>query len=176
MAISGLHLSMLGMGLYRLLQKIGCHKAVSSVLAVAMMALYTIFTGNGVATRRAFLMFTIMVIGGLIGRTYDSLSALALAAVITLIGQPEIFLTAGLSCPMLRFSAQRWCGLCGKKAEEQERLWKGRAFSVQRRGIQAYPENLQEKRKDSIRMKKQTGRRRGGFGKRKKQCSNSGQD
>ena len=80
---------MLGMGLYRLLQKIGCHKAVSSVLAVAMMALYTIFTGNGVATRRAFLMFTIMVIGGLIGRTYDSLSALALAAVITLIGQPE---------------------------------------------------------------------------------------
>lgn len=89
LSISGLHLSMLGMGLYRLLQKIGCHKAVSSVLAVAMMALYTIFTGNGVATRRAFLMFTIMVIGGLIGRTYDSLSALALAAVITLIGQPE---------------------------------------------------------------------------------------
>ena len=89
LSISGLHLSMLGMGLYRLLQKIGCRKAVSSVLAVAMMALYTIFTGNGVATRRAFLMFTIMVIGGLIGRTYDSLSALALAAVITLIGQPE---------------------------------------------------------------------------------------
>ncbi len=89
LSISGLHLSMLGMGLYRLLQKTGCHKAVSSVLAVAMMALYTIFTGNGVATRRAFLMFTIMVIGGLIGRTYDSLSALALAAVITLIGQPE---------------------------------------------------------------------------------------
>ncbi len=89
LSISGLHLSMLGMGLFRLLQKTGCHRTVSSVLSIAGMAVYTVFTGSGVATRRAFLMFVVMVTGGLIGRTYDSMSALALAAVITLLGQPE---------------------------------------------------------------------------------------
>lgn len=89
LSISGLHLSMLGMGLFRLLQKTGCHRTVSSVLSIAGMVVYTVFTGSGVATRRAFLMFAVMVTGGLIGRTYDSMSALALAAVITLLGQPE---------------------------------------------------------------------------------------
>lgn len=176
LSISGLHLSMLGMGLYRLLQKIGCHKAVSSVLAVAMMALYTIFTGNGVATRRAFLMFTIMVIGGLIGRTYDSLSALALAAVITLIGQPENLPYSGF---ILSYAAVLGTALVWP-------LWKkGRRTgeAVERTGVfRAAAGDTGISRKSSGKEKgfhtdeKQTGRRRGGFGKRKKQCSNSGQD
>lgn len=88
MAISGLHLTMLGAGLSGLLQRAGCGKWAGSVLAIAGMAGYTVFTGNGVATRRAFLMFAVMMIARLIGRTYDTLSALSLAAVITLAVQP----------------------------------------------------------------------------------------
>ena len=95
LSISGLHLSMLGMGLFRLLQRLGCHRFLSSGLAIAGMAAYTVFTGNGVATRRAFYMFVILTAAGLVGRTYDSLSALALAAVITLIGQPETLSYSG---------------------------------------------------------------------------------
>lgn len=89
LSISGLHLTMLGMGLFRLLQKTGCPRVVGSAAAVAAMAVYTVFTGNGVATVRAFLMFAVMVAAGLLGRTYDSMSALALAAVMTLALQPE---------------------------------------------------------------------------------------
>lgn len=121
LSISGLHLTMLGAGLFRLLQRAGCGKWVSSVLAIAGMAGYTVFTGNGVATRRAFLMFTVMMIAGLIGRTYDTLSALALAAVITLTGQSENLSYSGfwLSYTAVLGTALVWP--VWKKGGKQER-------------------------------------------------------
>ncbi len=160
LSISGLHLSMMGMGLLRLLRKTGCHRLISSGLAVAGMAVYTVFTGNGVATRRAFYMFTVMVIAGLVGRTYDSVSALALAAVITLILQPENLTYSGflLSYIAVIGAALVWpvwkkgmiCGETVEKTARTEKFFKGSENGDQGNGGKAGKSRKRERIPEKI--------------------------
>ena len=57
LAISGLHISMLGMGIYGILKKIGAGLKMSGFLSLILMILYGIMTGSGVSTLRAVCMF-----------------------------------------------------------------------------------------------------------------------
>ena len=58
LAISGLHISLFGMALYHILRKTGgSHFVVSSGIAGSFMLFYAVFTGAGVSTRRAMIMF-----------------------------------------------------------------------------------------------------------------------
>ena len=88
MAISGLHISLLGMGLYRLLKCLKIHSAAAAVVCVAVMWCYGSMTGMSVSACRAIFMFGMKMIADMIGRTYDMLTALALSAVLLLIEQP----------------------------------------------------------------------------------------
>ncbi|MBQ6386857.1 MAG: DNA internalization-related competence protein ComEC/Rec2 [Lachnospiraceae bacterium] len=113
-AISGLHLSVLGMGLFRLLSRICFFCAslsarllprrrrrrgrrwrtgrvplfLSGILSLALMLFYTVFTGMSVSTVRAFLMFGLLIGARLSGRTYDPPTALALAALLIAMENP----------------------------------------------------------------------------------------
>ena len=42
---------------------------------------FAVLSGAGVSTKRAVLMFLLLLLGGVIGRSYDSLTGLALAAI-----------------------------------------------------------------------------------------------
>jgi competence protein ComEC len=94
LAISGLHVSLLGMGLYRLLRR--CHATylqAGSVTAFFVVS-YGILTGNSVSTRRAILMLLLALLSDLLGRGYDLLSGLGLAVLVLLGENP--FLTGNL--------------------------------------------------------------------------------
>lgn len=92
LAISGLHLSILGMGLYKVLRKLHVPNMVNIILSIAWMYCYGTMTGMGVSIIRALVMFGFHLAAGLFGRTYDMLTAMTVAALSILIQQP-LYLT-----------------------------------------------------------------------------------
>ena len=87
-SISGLHISLLGMGLYRLLHKTALSVPVSGLVSSALILLYGLLTGDGVSTLRALVMFLAAVFAKILGRIYDPLSALSLSAILILSDSP----------------------------------------------------------------------------------------
>ena len=125
LAISGLHLSLLGMGIYNVLLKIMPGKKQASVLCIIIMSLYCIFTGNSISTIRATIMFALSLLATILGRSYDSLSALGLTAILQLFFNPYVlnnsgFLLSFLAVIGVTFLAPRLQQLfsCKKKWEK----------------------------------------------------------
>ncbi|MGN0142338.1 MAG: DNA internalization-related competence protein ComEC/Rec2 [Roseburia sp.] len=102
LAISGLHISVIGMSIYRLLRRFGMGFGSSGVLSAGVMLCYGSMVGMGTSVKRAVLMFCIMLLAQFLGRSYDSLSALAAAALWLLWDNPEILFYAGF---LLSFAA-----------------------------------------------------------------------
>ena len=88
LAISGLHISIVGMSLYRFLRKRGCSYGVSGSTGLLLVLLYGGMTGMSVSTARAVTMFALAVAADLFGRSYDMLSALGVSALVLLLEQP----------------------------------------------------------------------------------------
>ncbi|MCR5627807.1 MAG: DNA internalization-related competence protein ComEC/Rec2 [Lachnospiraceae bacterium] len=88
LVVSGLHISLIGMGLYRLLIYLGINEALSGGAGITVMLLYTVMTGSSLSALRAFVMFSLGILSRLIGRTYDILSAIAFSSIILLIANP----------------------------------------------------------------------------------------
>ncbi|MDE6202783.1 MAG: ComEC/Rec2 family competence protein, partial [Lachnospiraceae bacterium] len=95
LAISGLHISMLGMGLYRLLRKCCFPMKVSAVVSTVVIVFYGMMTGFPVSALRAVFMFALHMISILVERTYDMLTAAALAAILIIIHQPFYLFHSG---------------------------------------------------------------------------------
>lgn len=106
LAISGLHLSVIGMGCYKLLKKMRAPKAVDIILSVALMYCYGTMTGMGISMLRAYIMFGIHLCAELIGRTYDLLTAVTAAALVALVQQPMYIQHSGFL-----FSFGAICGI-----------------------------------------------------------------
>lgn len=94
-SVSGMHLMLLGMALRRLLMALHLPKTSASLAAAAGMVLYGMFTGSGTATVRAVVMFAVRMGAVAVGRTYDSLSALSLAAILMLAENPSYLEQSG---------------------------------------------------------------------------------
>lgn len=92
LSISGLHLSILGMGFYKILRKLHVPNVVNIILSIVLMYCYGTMTGMGVSIVRALVMFGFHLASGLFGRTYDMLTAMTVAALSILIQQP-LYLT-----------------------------------------------------------------------------------
>lgn len=84
LSISGLHCSLIGMGLYTILRKIKSPFILAVILTMLGMASYGLLTGYGLSTIRAVSMLFIALTAKLTGRTYDIRSAAALCALIML--------------------------------------------------------------------------------------------
>ncbi len=108
LAISGLHISIVGMSLYRFLRKRGCAYGVSGGVGLLTVFLYGAMTGMSVSTTRAVTMFGLYVLSDLLGRSYDMLSTLAAAALLLLLEQPLYMRSASF---LLSFGAVLGVGL-----------------------------------------------------------------
>lgn len=94
LAISGLHVSLLGMAVYRLLRMSVLGRNGAIPIACGMVVLYGRFVGAGVSTKRAVLMFLLLLLSEALGKTYDTLSAMSVSAVILLWSSPGAIYTA----------------------------------------------------------------------------------
>ena len=122
LAISGLHLMLLGMGVFQVLKIILASNRQVSVVSIMIMSLYCVFTGNSISTIRATIMFALSLIAGVLGRSYDSLSALGLAAILQLFMNPYVlnnsgFLLSFLAVIGVTFVAPRLQELLGAKGK-----------------------------------------------------------
>ena len=95
LAISGLHISVIGMTIYKLMRKLFGSFVISGTLAGGFMFAYGCMAGFRPSATRAIIMFFMMLIAQMIGRSYDSLSALSLSAVWLLWENPFLFGYAG---------------------------------------------------------------------------------
>lgn len=122
LSVSGLHFSMLGSALFGLLLRLRVRQAAAAGTAAALMGFYCLLTGGQAAAVRAFIMFGAMLGARLLRRSYDLLSALALAAILLLLGQPGYLFYSGFQLsfaavlgigtvyPVLRRFLPKWCG------------------------------------------------------------------
>lgn len=106
LAISGLHLSIIGMGFYKLLSKIKVPILVDIIVSIAVMYCYGTMTGMGTSMTRAYIMFVLHLCAKLAGRTYDLYTALIIAALSVLLQQPLYLLHSGFL-----FSFGAVCGI-----------------------------------------------------------------
>lgn len=107
LAISGLHISMIGMSLYRLLRKCRLTYLEAGLPSGMLLLLYGMMTGFGVSTVRAVCMFLVMIFADILGRAYDMASGMALAAILLLLRNPLLARQAGF---LLSFGAV--LGIC----------------------------------------------------------------
>lgn len=101
LSISGLHISMLGLGLYQLLRRIGVRITPAAAVSAVMILLYGVMTGFSVSSIRAIAMFLLQMLAVSVGRTYDMITAIALAAVLLLLSQPRYIFHSGFQFSFL---------------------------------------------------------------------------
>lgn len=77
LSISSLHITILGMSFYHLLRRLRVPVGPSALAGSILLLLYGSLTGFGVSACRAIGMYLIRMLGEVLGRTYDMLTALA---------------------------------------------------------------------------------------------------
>lgn len=102
LAISGLHISMLCMGLFGFLRKLTVPVRLSVAVSAAFLLFYVVFTGAGTSSVRAAIMCLVMFGARIFRRSYDLLSSLAFAAIAVTCIWPTELASAGF---LLSFGA-----------------------------------------------------------------------
>lgn len=102
LAVSGLHMSLIGMGFFNLLRKLKRSLVLSVLLSSFLICCYSYITGFGISAERAMIMLLMYLAAKLIGCTYDIISAVSLATIIILFKQPLVLFQAGF---LLSFGA-----------------------------------------------------------------------
>lgn len=88
LAISGLHVTILCMGLKKLLSKLRVNEKAAIVIIVLFLLFYGLMTGFGVSTSRAVVMMLFALAAQINGRSYDMLSAMSVSAVFIVVQKP----------------------------------------------------------------------------------------
>ena len=92
LAISGLHVAVLGMGLYDFLRRLGLSYLLSGIMATVFLIFYTLLTGGSVSVVRAAVMLIMIFTAGCLGRRNDILNSAGVAASALMLFRPyEIF-------------------------------------------------------------------------------------
>lgn len=95
LAVSGLHVSLIGLGCYHLLRKLGLGFDGAGFLAALVTISYGVLTGGAASVVRAVTMVLFQIAADKLGRTYDLLSAMAFAAICLLLESPTLLFQAG---------------------------------------------------------------------------------
>ncbi len=88
LAISGLHVSLLILGLWKMLRKLTVNRFLSALISFLFLAYFLFFTGFAVSTLRAGVMCCVFLLGRLLRRHYDMASALGAAGILLLLAYP----------------------------------------------------------------------------------------
>ncbi|MCM1046548.1 MAG: DNA internalization-related competence protein ComEC/Rec2 [Candidatus Gastranaerophilales bacterium] len=146
LSISGLHITIIGMGFYRLLRRLGISPWLAALCGCGVLFCYGMMTGMGISVCRAMGMYWIRMIAELAGRTYDLLTALGVVGAVMVWSNPG-YLThsgfllsfgslmgVGVVYPVLRsdggeeqvlryrrYEERRWLRFC----KERLRVWGG---------------------------------------------------
>lgn len=94
LAISGLHISFIGIAIYRLLRR-RFRFLFSAAVSIPVVLSFGIMSGFGISTIRAIIMFILKIIGEVLGRKYDAITAISLAGLVLLVQNPFVVCNSG---------------------------------------------------------------------------------
>jgi competence protein ComEC len=103
LAISGLHVLLVGMALYRLLKSV-LHRlrwpwrrveGFRAAVTLALLGAYILATGAPASAVRALVMAAVLIVGVALERSANTLNALGLAALVLLLARPTFLFDAG---------------------------------------------------------------------------------
>ena len=124
-AISGLHMSLIGMAIWKLCRLLGLSMKIGIALSTGMLLAYGILLENPTTAFRALLMFALMMGAKLLGRSYDLLSALSTAGIVLLFDNPDLLEQSSFQ---LSFCAVLGMGsYCALEEEIFQGVWKQKA-------------------------------------------------
>ncbi|MBQ9632407.1 MAG: DNA internalization-related competence protein ComEC/Rec2 [Lachnospiraceae bacterium] len=139
-AISGLHISVVGAGVYTLLRRRRHSILLSSVVGVALVLCYAAMVGASVSSVRAAGMFAALMLAGTMGWIYDSVSALSVMCLLLLWQEPfacrqSSFIFSFSAVLALTFAANTASStyekLCEMRWEQTHKRGKGRRWHIQ---------------------------------------------
>ncbi|MBQ7359171.1 MAG: DNA internalization-related competence protein ComEC/Rec2 [Lachnospiraceae bacterium] len=102
LAISGLHMSLVGMSFYKLLRRLGIPLWASAILGICIIVTYGVFTDAGASAFRAAGMFVIRMLGILLERSYDTMTSLGVLLCLMVVQNPLYLYQSGF---LLSFGA-----------------------------------------------------------------------
>ncbi len=123
LAISGLHISVLGMGLFSLFKKLSFGNGWAGFLSLSVILQYGMLTGSSVSAMRAVSMFVLAIGARILGRSYDLLTALAVSAILLLLDTPAYLYSSSF---LLSFGAVAGLGIVAPALNRlvgSERAW-----------------------------------------------------
>lgn len=88
LAISGLHIALVGQGMYQQMRKKGARYISSIMISSCFLLFYCMIAGKAISVIRAGIMFLLFLGGEIVGRSYDLLTALSVAALILVLSNP----------------------------------------------------------------------------------------
>lgn len=119
LSISSLHITIIGMGVYKLLRKLGIPIIPSAIGGSMILLFYGLMAGFSISACRAIGMYLLRMGAELLGRSYDMLTALGILAAVMVLKNPYYLQNAGF---LLSFSSVLGIGAvypalagCGKK-------------------------------------------------------------
>ncbi len=121
LAVSGLHVSLIGMSLYGILRYLGASYAMAGIVASVLLTFYGFVTGFGASVFRAVFMVEISCLAAHLGRSYDLLSALSLSLLLQVWQSPYLIFSAGLQ---LSYGAVAAIGIETELMRERKRRMK----------------------------------------------------
>lgn len=110
LAISGLHVSVIGMGLWNGLRRLGFGYTGAGIVAFGVLFGYGMIAGFGPSVVRAVFMMGVSFLAGICGRTYDLPSAMCVPAIGILLWQPYLLTQASFQLSFLAVGAMFFPG------------------------------------------------------------------
>lgn len=117
LAVSGLHVSIVGGLLFQTLRKRNCSYAFSCLAGSVVLIFYAVMTGFGNSVFRAAIMFLCFMLSQYFGAEYDLISSMSLAGILMLLDSPWRLLESGC---ILSFTAIFLIGMILPFAKELE--------------------------------------------------------
>lgn len=112
LAISGLHVSILGRGFYRLLRNRGIGFGIAGLCGGVLLVSYCVMVGNSTSTVRAVGMMLMFFLAQWMGRSYDMLNALGGMVLFLLWDNPFLLENSGF---LFSVTALLGVGIVGKE-------------------------------------------------------------
>lgn len=130
LAISGLHISLIGLFVYSLIRK-KLKFIPAAFFSISIILLFSMMTGFGVATVRATIMFIMKILGEVLGRKNDRLNSISLALLLIVCINPMAIINSGfqmsfmaiLGANFLWEITEKFMGIKGK-------VWTAFGFSL----------------------------------------------
>lgn len=101
LAISGLHVSIVGLGIWKLFRKGGAGFWISGIFAGGFLIAYGMMVGSGASVVRAVSMAGLSFLAAAVGRTYDLPTAMCIPALGLLLTHPYLLTQASFQLSFL---------------------------------------------------------------------------